>query len=431
MTYSEDFVPIDDAQELEGPSYPVVFGIEINPKVQGILIALLGIGGAAYLFTQLVQPVQEEKSEIQQRVEEQREVFENQEEELQRIEAVKAELEEALQQRQAIYGLLGSPTSLDTLLLDSNQQIEASNTVVNDTALTNLSEVRQALSRSGATNAQIDEALVQLVQEILVSGGSGEGLEVAVSQDFLSRFASALAAEGYSAAGIEEIFFPGVRELLDTLGYTTEQINGILAPPIPIEDLQSLVDAADSETPLGQRVAPFARASEFELLELYFLSRFRQELSAAGFSDAAISQRLDQVLSSPLLETLLYRAELVEFSPVGLPTPVGDEFGPELNGKLERQIIQVSFRGLFDQAQGILNNVERLEPLIVIRGFEQSLSDPPPGTDEEVVEFIGLNRRTDTSFTMEVLVPLEDPLVPPEVPAATGGDEEEEATEEE
>ncbi|MEM0980856.1 MAG: hypothetical protein AAGH78_11355 [Cyanobacteria bacterium P01_H01_bin.58] len=430
MTYSEDFVPIDDAQDLEGPSYPVVFGIEITPKVQGILLALLGIGGAAYLFTQVVQDVQTEKSEIQERVEEQREVFANQEEELERIEAVKAELEEALQQRQAVYALLGSPTSLDTLLLDSNQQVEASNTVVSDTALTNLAEVRQFLASGGATSAQVDITMVEFLQDILVSAGSGEGIEIAVSQDFLARFSNALAAEGYSAAGIEEIFFPGVRELLGTLGYTGEQISGILTPPVPFEDLQSLVDAADSETPLGQRVAPFAQASEFDLLELYFLSRFRQELSAAGFSDAAISQRLDQVLSSPLLETLLYRAELVEFSPVGLPTPVGDEFGSELNGKLERQIIQVSFRGLFDQAQGILNNVERLEPLIVIREFEQSLSDPPSGADEELVDLVGLDRRTDTSFTMEVLVPLEDPLVPPEVPTETAVDEEEEAAEE-
>jgi type IV pilus assembly protein PilO len=46
MTFSEDFAPIEGDQDLElEPSYPVAFGIELTPKVQGIALALLGVGG--------------------------------------------------------------------------------------------------------------------------------------------------------------------------------------------------------------------------------------------------------------------------------------------------------------------------------------------------------------------------------------------------
>ncbi len=416
MTYSEDFVPLDDAQELEGPSHPVVFGIELTPKIQGIVIALLGIGGAAYLFTLLVQPVQVTKNEVQTRVEDQRALFANQEAELARIEAVQQELQDALNQRAAVYSLLGTPESLDTLLLDSNQQVKTSNLNVAERARSNLSSIRSNLARSGASNTQIDIRMVQLVQELLVGAGDGEGVEQSVTQTFLVRFSDSLQAEGYSAAQIEEVFFPGVREALTTLGYTAEQINEILTPPVPIADLRALLSTLDEASSLGQKVAPFTNTENFESTELYFLARFRQELSTAGYSDAEISARVDQVLDSPLLQALLYRAELVQFSPVGLPRPVGDELGVELNGKLERQIIQVTFRGLFDQTQAILRNIERLEPLIIIRDFDQTLSEPPSGTDEETMNALGISRPTSTTFTMEVLVPLSDPQTPPEIP---------------
>jgi type IV pilus assembly protein PilO len=107
MTFTDDFVPIEDAEELEGPSYPTVFGIELTPKVQGIAIAVLGIAGAVFLFTRLVSPVQETVGEIEQRIEEKEDTLANQAESLRAIEEVQAELDRVLTQREGIYSLLG------------------------------------------------------------------------------------------------------------------------------------------------------------------------------------------------------------------------------------------------------------------------------------------------------------------------------------
>ena len=48
MTFTDDFVPVDDADALDSPSYPSAFGIELTPKVQGIGLAVLGVGGGDF-----------------------------------------------------------------------------------------------------------------------------------------------------------------------------------------------------------------------------------------------------------------------------------------------------------------------------------------------------------------------------------------------
>lgn len=284
MTFTDDFVPVEDAEELEGPSYPSAFGIELTPKVQGIALALLGIGGAVFLFTRLVSPVQRQLSDIQLRIDEKETTLENQAASLRQIEAVQAELDEVLTQREGIYSLLGDPTSFDTLLLDTNQQIERSNASIAGAIAGNLTEAQAAT--------------------------------------------------------------------LTSIGLSQEQVNRV------IQEL--------SEDPVAQRAA--------------------------------------------------FTSELFSFNPVGLPAPIGDEYGTELSGKLERQIVEVNFRGLFNQTQNILYNLERLEPLLIIRDFDQSFADSPGDLSEEELNRLGI-RPLNTSFTMEVLVPLGDPREPPTPPA--------------
>ncbi len=300
MTYGEDFVPIDDAA-LESPTYPTVFGIQMSPKVQGILIALLGLVGAFFLFRQFVGEVQAEKNLISERVAGKEDTLENREENLQRVEEIQAELDEVLDQREAIYSLLGDPSSLDTLLLDVNQQIKSSNA----------------------------------------------SIEQAIAQDFDNT-------EGVQLA---------------SLGLTPAQIDRFRA--LTVED--------------------------------------------------------------PILQRVFYTSELWQFSPTGLSGVVQDEsYGPELTEKLERQVVEVSFRSLFPQAQAIIRNMERLEPLLIIRDFEQNWVNLDGSLEAE--DLVGLTRPLETSFTMEVLVPIGDPREPPEVPdpdEAAEGEEGAEGTEEE
>ena len=304
MTYGDDFAPIDDAQALESPAYPTVFGIELSPRIQGILIAILGLAGAFFLFRQFVGSVQVQQREIAERVANKEETLANREENLQRVEEVQEELDRVLTQREGIYNLLGDPASLDTLLLDVNQQIKAS-------------------------NASIEEA---------------------IARDFDNTGGTQLATLGLTAAQIERV--------------------------------------------------------------------------RTAFAD------------DPLLQRTFYTSELWQFNPTGLSGVVQDEmYGPELVGKLERQVVTVSFRSLFPQAQSIIRNMERLEPLLILRDFEQRWVDLEGSVTSE--DLVGVTRPLETTFTMEVLVPIGDPREPPAVPdpAAEGeageeGEEGEEGTEE-
>lgn len=284
MTYTDDFAPVEDVDALEAPSYPVAFGIELTPKIQGIAIAILGLAGAFFLYTRLVQPLQQQKTEAEQRVADKENIFRNQAESLERVEAVEAERDSALAVRAGVYSLLGDQNSLDTLLLDLNQQIERS-------------------------NAQIQETIIE----------DSERLE--------------------------------------------------------------------------------------ELL-----------VAVAPFTEEQVERNISERASNQIIQEVLYNSKLSQFNPVGLSGPVGDDFGPELNSKLERQIVEVEFEALFEQTQNILANLERLEPLLLIRDFNQSLAPLPGNLSEEEFQFFGVSRRLNTAFTMEVLVPIGDPQELPTVP---------------
>ena len=283
MTFTDDFVPIEDAEELEGPSYPTAFGLELTPTVQGIALAVLGVGGAIFLFSRVVRPVQVEIGALQQRIEEKEETLANQAESLRQIEEVQAELDRVLAQREGIYSLLGDPNSLDTLLLDTTQQIEKSSAAI----------------------------------------------------------AGAIAGD---------------------------------------------LSAANSA-----------------------------QLTAVGLSQEQVNRIFQELADDPVFQRAAFTSELYQFNPLGLPQAIGEEYGLELAGKLERQTVEVGFRGLFTQTQNILNNLERLEPLLIIRNFQQEPSSFIDLEEEQANRF-GI-RPLDTTFTMEVLVPLGDPLEPPVPPA--------------
>lgn len=282
MTYNEDFAPVDDVQAVEDPSYPVAFGVELTPKIQGIGIALLGLVGAFFLYTRVVQPAQEEKTEIEQRVADKEEILRNQEASLEEIESVRAELERALEKREAIYSLLGDASSLDTLLLDINQVIKSSNA----------------------------------------------SIERAIATDF------------------------------DTLNAT--------------------------------------------------------QLASFGLTPTQIQRIRTEFAEDPIRQRLFYTSELWQFNPDSASGVIQDElYGPELLGKLERQVVEINLRSLFGQAQTIIRNLERLEPLVIIRDFEQEWAEIND-VDDELLQ--GLTRPLETNFTLEVLVPVGDPREPPELP---------------
>ncbi|MFQ4140334.1 hypothetical protein PGN35_028870 [Nodosilinea sp. PGN35] len=281
MTAAGDFLPADENQALEvGPTYPTAFGIELTPKVQGIALGVLGLIGAFALYNFVVQPVQEQKTALEAEVAQKQAQVDQQRASIQDRAALQAELNTALEQRVGVYSLLGGAQTLDTLLLDINQQIQNSNAAIADVLR--------------ADTAQLDNAQ------------------------------------------------------LAALGLTREQIQRVRA--------------------------------EF-----------------AG---------------EPQVQRQLFSSELLRFNPS--PPVVVADGAPELNGKLERVTVDVSMQALFPQTLSIMRNIERLEPLIIIRDMQQSIAPPPAEATEE--QLLGISRLLLTDFTLEVLVPIGDPSVPPTPP---------------
>ncbi|MGF1519292.1 MAG: hypothetical protein ACFCVB_16045 [Nodosilinea sp.] len=283
MTASGDFLPVDDNQGLGevAPTYPVVFGVELTPKIQGIALAILGLIGAYALYNFVVQPVQEQKTLLETEVAQKEDQVTQQRARLQNRAELQAELESVLDQRVGVYSLLGSAQTLDTLLLDINQQIQNSNAAIADVLR--------------ADTTQLDNAQ------------------------------------------------------LAALGLTREQIARVKA-------------------------------------------EFAGELQ---------------------VQNQLFTSELLRFNP-SPSSLVVEGVAPELVGRLERVTVDVSMQALFPQTLSIMRNIERLEPLIIIRDMQQSIAPPPAGASEE--QLLGVSRLLLTDYTLEVLVPVGDPTVPPAPP---------------
>ena len=128
-----DFIPPDDADFIDEPVNPVVFGIEVTPVMIGALLALLGIGGAVYGYIKLVQPVADSNATLRQEITTKEGQLVSQRQQLEDIAKIEAELEAAMQRRRNVYSLFANEETMDTLLLDINQRIEGSNASLSGT----------------------------------------------------------------------------------------------------------------------------------------------------------------------------------------------------------------------------------------------------------------------------------------------------------
>lgn len=282
MTATGDYIAEENQGLDQGPAYPTAFGIELTPKVQAILLALLGLLGAYLMFNYLVRPVQQQKQDLEQQVADKQAQVQQQSSQLQEVAQLEAELGNVLDQRVGIYELLGDRRSVDTLLLDINQQIENSNATIEDVIRGDFNNVSTA------------------------------------------------------------------------------------------------------------------------------------QLAALGLNQQQIAQLRNQVANDPVIQRAYYTSELGQFNPEA-PVVVSDSsLGTELNNKIERHTITVTMRALYPQTLNILRNIERLEPLVIIRDFRQERAPLRGEVTEEDIR--GLSRPLATVFTLDVLVPTVDPAVPPPPP---------------
>ena len=126
MTYADqDFIPVEEQEE--APSYPTAFGITFTPTVSGVAVAILGLGVAAYLATQLVQPIWQQYQELKAQREDKRGQLEDLAKIKKQIEQKRVELDKAKQQNKRVLGLFANEESLDTLLGDLDRLIPKTN----------------------------------------------------------------------------------------------------------------------------------------------------------------------------------------------------------------------------------------------------------------------------------------------------------------
>jgi type IV pilus assembly protein PilO len=102
------------------------------------------------------------------------------------------------------------------------------------------------------------------------------------------------------------------------------------------------------------------------------------------------------------------KAKLKKFLPVSeKPEMIIDSsFGSEVNNQLRRSIIKVEIEGTFEQTQDIMQNIERLQPLLLVQNFDSKLQPAEEmGDKDHKVVYRGPGKLA-TSFDLQALMPV-------------------------
>jgi cell fate (sporulation/competence/biofilm development) regulator YlbF (YheA/YmcA/DUF963 family) len=125
MTLADDFLNEDGSELAE--DYPTAFGVTFTPTVIGIVLAVVGVVGAGYIFMNMVKPALESYEQVKsQQQEKQDQIARLKSGDLQRqVANLNAELEEQQGLKSRVLSLFTNEQDLDTLLLDLSSFIAA------------------------------------------------------------------------------------------------------------------------------------------------------------------------------------------------------------------------------------------------------------------------------------------------------------------
>ncbi len=127
MTFSDELSIVDQGNFDSSPSYPVIFGVTLTPKIGGILFGVLGLAGSAYLFLNMVMPTWDTYSLNQTKKDDLQNQINQKKASVNQIGKVKEELANSKVQQTQVLGLFANEKTLDTLLIDLNRLVEAGN----------------------------------------------------------------------------------------------------------------------------------------------------------------------------------------------------------------------------------------------------------------------------------------------------------------
>ena len=112
------------------------------------------------------------------------------------------------------------------------------------------------------------------------------------------------------------------------------------------------------------------------------------ELQAEIVEQQALKTRITAMLTNQDdLETLLFDlnsfitangGELVRYNPDSQISVISDSsLGNEVNGKLKRKGFSLDIEGTFDETQAIIQDIERLQPLLMIQNYNSDVIEQP------------------------------------------------------
>lgn len=187
MAYDNDFIPGEE----ETTNGIVFMGVTISPPILGVLLAVLGVGGGVWLAYQFVQPLMAQRQELQVEIAEKETQIEAQGNIQEQIERAEAERDEVQALQQDVLSMFANPDSLETLLLDINQQVNQRN------ANLSADEIRTRLVAQGCPSGLLEdftnvnervngfftEVSLQEFTPVFPGGGRGQTNAAAVMPD--------------------------------------------------------------------------------------------------------------------------------------------------------------------------------------------------------------------------------------------------------
>ena len=107
MTFTEDFISVEDSGELRAPAptYPTAFGVTFTPAIIGLTIGALGVAGSVYLLLCQLMPAWENYQKLQADLAQKQTQVQQKQAILKQIGKVNADLANAKQQQTEVLAL--------------------------------------------------------------------------------------------------------------------------------------------------------------------------------------------------------------------------------------------------------------------------------------------------------------------------------------
>jgi len=124
MTFANDF--IDGDQSLED-DYPTAFGITFSPMVSFILLSVVGVVGAGYIYLNMISTAQKETNTLKTQLKEKQALLKQakQPDYPEKLAKLKAQINEQKALKSKVMSMFTSQNDLETLLIDINSFIAA------------------------------------------------------------------------------------------------------------------------------------------------------------------------------------------------------------------------------------------------------------------------------------------------------------------